>query len=143
MSMNVFFDGLDNAGKVGKFFVDITERLGDGEIKAGEDVTRLSRILGIPIPSELADTSIIFSGNGEVTEPAKELFTKRTSPQIIISYPPVFNSNLGQEERKFKRCFKVCQTVAGGKICAEVCVEIDISLSGIGGEIKASVSVVF
>lgn len=55
MSVNAFFHGLDNVVSAGRFFVDLTARLEDGELNADEDVMRLARSLGIAIPSELAN----------------------------------------------------------------------------------------
>jgi hypothetical protein len=46
----------------------------------------------------------------------------------------------GQAELAFKKCFKVCKTVAGATVCAEVCVDIHVGLSGLGGNIYATVS---
>lgn len=143
MSMNALFNGLDSVEKTGRFFVDLTQRLGDGELNADEDITRLSRALGVPIPSELVGASIVSSGSGKVCESATEPCAEPTSTRIVIYYPPVYNPSPGQIEKKIKKCFKVCQTVAGAKVCAEVCINIDIGLSGIGGKITATVSVEF
>jgi hypothetical protein len=143
MSLNALFDSLDNIEKAAKFFVDLTERLGDGELDAGEEVMRLSRSLGVPYPPELAGASIVSLGSGEITKLATEPTAERSSPQIVIYYPPVFNPCQGQIEKTIRKCFKVCQSVGGAKVCAEVCVNINIGLSGIGGKITATVSVAF
>ena len=72
MSVNAFFHGRDNVVSAGRFFVDLTARLEDGELNADEDVMRLARSLGIAIPSELADASIVSLGNAKVAEPGTE-----------------------------------------------------------------------
>jgi hypothetical protein len=84
-----FFHGLDNVVSAGKFFVDLTARLADGELNADEDVMRRARSLGIAIPSELADASIVSLGNGKVAEPGTAASAKRTPSRIVIYYAPV------------------------------------------------------
>jgi hypothetical protein len=151
MPLNPFFDGLDNVLSAGKFFVDLTQRLGDGELHAGEDVTRLARTLGMAIPSELAGASILSLGKGKVAERGTEPSAERTPALIVIHYPPVSNPcpgqiedpGSGQAEKRFQKCFSICKTVGGAKVCAEICIDISISLSGISGSIKATVSVSF
>jgi hypothetical protein len=149
MSVNaIFIDGLDQVEKAGRFFVDLTQRLADGELEADEDMTRLAKILGIPIPAELAGASIVSLGKREADENAKEGCAEcNQSSRIVIHYPPTDTPGplpgSGQSERTFKKCFKVCKTVGGAKVCAEVCVNISIGLSGIGGKITATVSVQF
>lgn len=149
MSVNaIFIDGLDQVEKAGRFFVDLTQRLEDGELEADEDITRLAKILGVAVPAELAGASIVSLGKREADENAKdECGGCSRSSRIVIYYPPTDNPNptpgSGQMERTFKKCYKVCKTVAGAKVCAEVCVNISIGLSGIGGKITATVTVQF
>lgn len=137
MSLNAFFNGVDSVERSGRFFVEMTRRLGDGEIDPGDDVTRLSRTLGIALPSELAGASIVSMASDEVARLATQPGT-----EILVSYPPE-TCPPGQVEKTFKRCFQVCKTVSGAKICAKVCVEINVGLSGVSGEVNATVSVKF
>ena len=144
MSLNPFFDGLENTTNAGSFFVALTERLGsDGSHVAGDDLVQLARVLGIPVPPELAGASIVSSEGSKLSEEAKCSCSDRASPRVVITYPPVVTPGSGQTEKTFSKCFKVCQTVAGAKVCAEVCVDIHIGFSGIGGNITATVSVAF
>lgn len=141
MALNPLLGGLDNVERAGRYFVDLTRRLENGELDAGEDATRLSRALGLTVPSELANASIV-SLKEEASEVA-EASVAAPRTRIVIEYPPAPDPCPGQIARTFKKCFRVCQTVAGAKVCAEVCVNISIGLSGIGGEVKATVSVSF
>lgn len=146
MPLIAFFDGLDNITSAGRFFVDLTARLGDGELEAGENATRLARTLGVTIPSELAGASIVSLGNGKVAELGTGPSAERARPRIVIHYPPVPDpcpGQPGQVERKFKKCWTVCKGVGPATVCATVCVDITIGLSGIGGKITATVSVDF
>ncbi len=143
MPLNAFYDGLDNITRAGRFFVALTERLGEGTVVAGEDATRLAHAFGIPIPPELEGSSIETMEDKTVTEQATERRAEPTPLKIVVYYPPVSTPGSGQAEMKFKKCFKVCNKVAGATVCAEVCVDIDIGLKGVHGSITATESVSF
>ena len=143
MSLNHFFNGIDSVEKTGRFFVALAERLGDGTLDANDDALRLARVLGVPLPPELMDASISSSDETRPDEKGKLARAESGSPRILIIYSDIDHPGSGQTELKFKKCFKVCQTVAGAKICAEVCIDIHIGLSGAGGKLTATVSVTF
>ncbi|SRR5258708_40138819 len=143
MPLNALFDGLDNIANAGRFFVALTERLGDGTLVADEDATQLARALGVPIPAELAGVSIVSLGESGDADRKAGPCAARSPLRIVVTYPPVVTPSSGEIEKTFKKCFRVCQTVGGAKVCAEVCVDIHIGFSGVGGTISASVSVAF
>lgn len=143
MALNALFDGLDNVVSAGRFFVALTERLGDGTLTADEDAIRLSRVLGVPLPPELAGASIVSLDKCKADEREAVARAELAPTRIVITYPDIVHPGSGQTEKKFKKCFNVCQTVGGVKICAEVCVDISIGFSGISGKISATVSVSF
>ncbi|KQV81746.1 hypothetical protein [Rhizobium sp. Root1220] len=144
MPLNLFLDSMDTFAKTGRFFVELTERIGDGKLVGDEDVTHLARAFGLKVPSELAGASIVSLEEGHEEKEAEE---RKESPgrlRMAVTYPPVVvPPDSGVSEKKFKKCFKVCQTVGGAKICAEVCVNIDIGFGGVSGKITATVSVAF
>jgi hypothetical protein len=152
MAINAFFDGLDNATTAGKFFVALTGRLGEGTVIGGEDATHLAKAFGIAIPASLEGASIDTMAeatehgkapDSEATEHERESSRLDTVPlTIVISYPPTV-TDPPPKELKFKKCFKVCQTVAGAKVCAQVCVDINVGLKGVSGKISETVSVTF
>lgn len=55
MSTNTWFDSIESTRNIGKFFVDLTERLGNGQIKRDEDITKLADIFGLSVPCELSN----------------------------------------------------------------------------------------
>jgi hypothetical protein len=142
MSENTLFDGLDNVANAGRFFVALTERLGDGTLTAGEDAARIAQALVVPLPPELADFSIVALEESKADEP-ETARAQLAQTRIVITYPEVPYPGSGQVERTFSRCFQACTTVKGAKVCVKVCVKINIGLSGIGGAISATVSVAF
>ena len=56
MALNAHFDALDNVLTKGRFFVDLTRRLGPGTVVAGG--TRLAHALGLHVPLSLAGANI-------------------------------------------------------------------------------------
>jgi hypothetical protein len=80
--------------------------------------------------------------DSNVVEQAAERRVERGPLRMVLTYPP-FNPGPGQVEMTFKRCFTVCRTYGGAKICATVCVNIHGGLSGFGGKVTATVSVEF
>lgn len=144
MPLNLFLDSMDTFANTGRFFVELTERIGDGKLVGDEDVTHLARAFGLKVPAELTGASIVSLEEGHETEEATGRKDEPGRLRMIVTYPPVIlPPDSGVVEKKFKKCFKVCQTVGGAKICAEVCVNIDIGFGGIGGKITATVSVAF
>jgi hypothetical protein len=155
MPLNAFFDGLDSLASAGRFFVDVTQRLADGKLERNEDINRLSRTLGITVPPELTGSTIRALGDAEDVkiekekpdeqhgEQKQERVVEKGLPQIIIKYPPEPYTGSGQIEKKFKKCFEVCQSVGKAKVCFTVCVEIDVGLGGVHGSVSATVTVKF
>ena len=113
MALNPFFSGLDSTVSAGKFFADLTLRLADGTLAPGEDAVQLSRSLGVPIPAELAGASIVSLGGRHDVGRSGRLRARSASRQIVIVYPPVAHPGFGQEKLTVKKCWNVCQTVAG------------------------------
>jgi hypothetical protein len=141
MPMNAFFDGVDNFTRSGKYFVALTQRLGDGKVVAGEDATLLGHAFGISVPPELEGASIETMEDSNVAGEAIERGAEGAPLRVVVIYPPESTSDTA--EFKINKCFKVCQTVAGAKVCAEVCVNIHAGLSGVGGSVSATVSASF
>ena len=146
MPLSPYFDALDNVVTTGRFFVALSQRLGQGTVVAGEDATCLARAFGLTIPPDLAGATI---DTMEETRPGKHAThaaesRHRGGPiEIVVVYPPEVTPDGGPVELKFKKCFKVCKKVGGATVCAEVCVDIDIGLGGVSGEITATVTVKF
>jgi hypothetical protein len=140
---------LDNVVSTGRFFADLAQRLGPGTVVGGEDATCLARAFGMAIPPELVGANIETMGeghNGHNGKHAETALAARANgrPQVVVTYPPMPPTNGdGTAELKFKKCFQVCKNVGSAKVCAEVCVDIDVGLGGVHGSITATVSVAF
>ena len=140
---NTFFYGLDNIANAGEFFVALTRRLEDHKLTVGEDVTPRLREFGLQIPPELADVSIVSVDERSAPEREHRLHDAAEPLEMVLTYPSLDYSGPGAVERKFQKCWNVCQTVGGAKICAKVCITIDIGLGGIHGDITGTVTVKF
>lgn len=138
MALNPLFSSVDELTEVGRFFVAITRRLEDCRLTPGDDVHRLARALGIPVPCGLANTTIEVLRDTEIGE-------DRDLTVITVKYPvePGGDSPGPVIEKKFQKCFKSCQKIAGATVCAKVCISIDIGLGGISGDLSATVTVKF
>jgi hypothetical protein len=143
MPLNAYLDALDNVTTTGRFFVDLARRLGPGTVVAGEDATRLAHAFGLPVPPDLAGATIETMEEGHKGKHAEHAAARAPGGpiQIVVTYPPVVPPE--PVPLKFKKCFQVCKTVGGAKVCAEVCVDIDVGLGGVHGSITATVSVTF
>ena len=144
MALNAHFDALDNVVTTGRFFVDLTRRLGPGTVVAGEDAIRLAHAFGLHVPHSLAGATIETTHERhEEMHLAQAAGTRPAGPgtQVVVVYPP--EDVPDPVAMKFKKCFQVCGTVAGAKVCAQVCVDISISLGGVHGTFNGSVSVTF
>jgi hypothetical protein len=143
MPLIAYLDALDNVASTGRFFVALTKRLGAGPVIAGEDATQLARAFGLTIPPHLEGATIKTMEEPKDAAPATELCAEGGPIHIVVTYPPVIEPDAGPAEMRFKKCFKVCQSVGGGKVCATVCVDITVGLSGVHGNITGTVSVSF
>jgi hypothetical protein len=131
-----FFEEMDNFAETGRFFVALTERLRDRRVTE-TDASRLAHTLRLPLPRALKDVSI------EMVEDTDQIARATDHTTVVITYPPVRVPAEEAKALKVKKCFKFCKPIAGGKICAEVCVDIDVSFGGVHGNITANVSVSF
>lgn len=138
MTCNPLFYGVDNLTEVGRFFVAVTRRLEDCKLTTSDDVHRMARLLQIPVPSGLQNTTIEALRDTEIG-------ADRYLTVITVVYPVEPGEDNGGPviEKKFKKCFKVCDKVAGATVCAKICVNIDIGFGGISGDISATVTVKF
>ncbi|WP_040680753.1 hypothetical protein [Rhizobium favelukesii] len=117
MPLNLFLDGMDTVANTGRFFVELTERIGDGKLVGDEDVTHLARAFGLKIPSDLVGASIVSLEEGHDAEQATERKDEPGRLRMVVTYPPVVvPPDSGVVEKKFKKCLKVCQTVGGAKL---------------------------
>jgi hypothetical protein len=147
MPTEIFREDLDNITEAGRFFVALAERLEDSPrtvemLQAGRedvelDVAELAHALRVPIPSEWRGASIrILPDDYEMVRTAE-----RTT--VVIDYPPVVISDQKVAERSFNKCVRVCKTVKGVTVCAEVCIKVSIGWDGIHGSVKATVTATF
>jgi hypothetical protein len=140
MPLNAFFDGMDNVTTAGQFFVALTQRLGEGKVLTGEDALRLAEAFGIELPAELEGVSIATTDEAKDCECDSALTeTEKPRTRVVITYPPV-DGGPGKSDATINKCFTVCKTTMGVKVCAKVCVNITVGLGGISGKITATVS---
>jgi len=143
MPLNAFFDGLDNVTAAGQFFVELAQRLGEGKVAAGEDAVRLAEAFGIGLPAELERASIATTDAPSDCECDSALAeTEKPRTRVVITYPPA-DAGPGQADMTIKKCFTVCKTTMGVKVCATVCVNITVGVGGLSGKITATVSAQF
>ena len=143
-SPNAFFYGIDNVASAGQFFVALAQRVGEGPLADGEDMATLARAFRLPIPPELAAASIVSIEDGRELDRAA--LVRDTPVRIVITYPPTDGGTKpdgGPQATAFQKCFEVCQSVKGAKICAKVCVNVKVGLDGVSGSVEAPVSVAF
>ncbi|WP_146073520.1 hypothetical protein [Amycolatopsis sp. CA-126428] len=131
-----FHEDLDNFADAGRFFVAVTERLQGAKVKE-KDAQQLAHALRLPIPSGLKGASI------EVLKDDHAIANSTDRTTVVISYPPVPTRGPEVDVQEFKKCFTVCKGVGNAKICATVCVDISVGMSGVHGSINASVSLAF